>query len=691
LAGDLHGYQVERFARTATGWAYSGAIPDPNVAPPLADDAAFNVVRDVAVGPDGSLNVMDYYNNRLVRFAADGSVLNACGNRRTTGWPKGVAVDQVNGDIWYPAGVFNRVDIIRPDCSAVASIQAEPFGFAALRNAQAIAIRNADRFAFVADTGNSRLVAIDMDTRQVVASFGAPGTGTNQFRGPRGLSIDPLTGHLLIADTGNNRIVEVAFNGTAFSWVGTRSGGFAGPEGVAIDNTGRLYVADTGNDRVLVYGVGGDQVALIEDLRKPAGVTVEPLTGEIFISDQLNDLVRVYAWIPDAVGPACGPPAYSSAAETGVFLWQDCADPQQWRVRFTAGGQSVSYRGSVSAEAPFESMAGVSQEASDVLTPAPFATPTAGPIGYVQNVGATGFDGFDFRVGLDGEVCFAPTSPTNRPVYLGADRVLATTPISLRTFGACGAVPVVPALSIGDVTVGEGEGSASFPVTLSASSTQTVTVAYASSDGTALAGADYTAVSGVLTFAPGQTVLTVSVPILDDAVAEPAESFSVVLSGAVGATLSKAVGAGTILDDDGTAGPACGAPVYNSATETGVFLWQDCADPQQWRVRFTAGGQSVSYRGIVSAEAPFESLAGVSQEASDVLTPAPFATPTAGPIEYVQNVGATGFDGFDFRVAADGEVCFAPTSPTNRPVLIGAVRLLATTPISLRTFQACEP
>jgi hypothetical protein len=181
------------------------------------------------------------------------------------------------------------------------------------------------------------------------------------------------------------------------------------------------------------------------------------------------------------------------------------------------------------------------------------------------------------------------------------------------------------------------------------------------------------------------------VPILDDDVAEPAESFSVVLSGAVGATVSKAVGAGTILDDDGTAGPACGAPVYNSATEAAVFLWQDCADPQQWRVRFTAGGQPASYRGSVSAEALFESMAGVSQEASDVLTPAPFATPTAGPIAYVQNVGGTGFDGFDFRVALDGEVCFAPALPTNRPVYLGADRVLATTPISLRTFEVCDP
>ena len=42
------------------------------------------------------------------------------------------------------------------------------------------------------------------------------------------------------------------------------------------------------------------------------------------------------------------------------------------------------------------------------------------------------------------------------------------------------------------------------------------TVAYATSDGTATAGADYTAASGTLTFAPGQTVKTVVVAIADD-------------------------------------------------------------------------------------------------------------------------------------------------------------------------------
>jgi hypothetical protein len=132
-------------------------------------------------------------------------------------------------------------------------------------------------------------------------------------------------------------------------------------------------------------------------------------------------------------------------------------------------------------------------------------------------------------------------------------------------------------------------------------------------------------------------------------------------------------------------------PAYSSANETGVFLWHECADPQQWRVRFTAGGQSVSYRGAVSSTGQFASLVGVSQEGSDVLSPAPFATPSSGPIDFVQNVGQNGFDGFDLRIPSNAEVCFALTTPTNRPVRMGADRVLVTMPISLRTFSPCTP
>ena len=60
---------------------------------------------------------------------------------------------------------------------------------------------------------------------------------------------------------------------------------------------------------------------------------------------------------------------------------------------------------------------------------------------------------------------------------------------------------------------------------------------YATKDGTAAAGADYTAASGTLTFAAGETAKTVSVALLDDAVDEGKETFTLTLSNPRGAFL----------------------------------------------------------------------------------------------------------------------------------------------------------
>ena len=110
--------------------------------------------------------------------------------------------------------------------------------------------------------------------------------------------------------------------------------------------------------------------------------------------------------------------------------------------------------------------------------------------------------------------------------------------------------PGVPTLNIGDATVAEAGGSAQFEVTLSEAISDEVTVAYATSDETARAGRDYTASSGTLTIAAGDTTGTISVPVLDDEAVEGDETFTVRLSGASGAAIVDGEGVGTITDDD---------------------------------------------------------------------------------------------------------------------------------------------
>lgn len=89
-----------------------------------------------------------------------------------------------------------------------------------------------------------------------------------------------------------------------------------------------------------------------------------------------------------------------------------------------------------------------------------------------------------------------------------------------------------------------------FTVTLSAASGRTVTVDYATSNGTATAGSDYTAASGTLVFNAGDTSETVAVTVTGDELDEPNETLTLTLSGAQNATISQATATGTIVDDE---------------------------------------------------------------------------------------------------------------------------------------------
>ena len=119
----------------------------------------------------------------------------------------------------------------------------------------------------------------------------------------------------------------------------------------------------------------------------------------------------------------------------------------------------------------------------------------------------------------------------------------------------------LPSLTINDVTRVEGDAGSTnsvFTMTLSEPSGRPVSVHYATADGSAtVAGGDYGATSGTLTFAPGVIVQTITVPVVGNTVPEANETFNVNLTVPANVTIADAVGVGTILNDDAdTTGPS---------------------------------------------------------------------------------------------------------------------------------------
>jgi hypothetical protein len=145
------------------------------------------------------------------------------------------------------------------------------------------------------------------------------------------------------------------------------------------------------------------------------------------------------------------------------------------------------------------------------------------------------------------------TVPTNNDVL---NEATETYNISVGGVSAIGTItdndPTLPTLSIDDVTVVENiaGGLATFTVTLSTASGQTVTVVYNTSNGTAVQPGDYTSTTNTITFLPGQTSQTITVPINNDTTDETSETFFVNLVTPTNATIADNLGVGTIIDND---------------------------------------------------------------------------------------------------------------------------------------------
>ena len=184
-----------------------------------------------------------------------------------------------------------------------------------------------------------------------------------------------------------------------------------------------------------------------------------------------------------------------------------------------------------------------------------------------------------------------------------------------------------PEASIGDARVEEG-GTAEFEVTLSGASDRAVTVEYGTVAGTAVAGLDYTAAAGTLTFAAGERRATIEVATIEDELAESDEGFTVELRAPSGATLRDDTGTGTIIDDDTDTGTGDALPELSiedataaegETVELAVTLSKASADVVTV-MYWTVGGTAVAGSDYTAATGTLTFLAGSRREVIEVET-----------------------------------------------------------------------
>ncbi len=327
---DLWGYRVEEFTPSYAGgiesYSYDQTIPNPVVPPGDTSTSVFNQVRGLTFDTSGDVIAMDSVNQRVDVFNSSGTLVNTCGQRGFTStgdfnWPRGVAYDPATGNYWVADTKQSDLQILQPvtsppyGCNGLAEFVTEGKNAGQLDYPYSITI--SDGYAWVADTKNNRIESwnvatctADKGTCTVTSTFGAKGSGTDQFSTPAGVAIDPTTGNLFVADALNDRVVELAVsngtvNPTPVATFGTGLG-LNQPYGVASNGAGLLAIADRDNNRVVIVNESDGTIAAIINasdapaneygkfaMTNPENVAFGP-SGQLYIADTYDDRVLVY-------------------------------------------------------------------------------------------------------------------------------------------------------------------------------------------------------------------------------------------------------------------------------------------------------------------------------------------------------------------------------------------------------------
>ena len=367
---------------------------------------------------------------------------------------------------------------------------------------------------FVTNYRNSSINRFDWATQtyQPFVPSGSGGIDTGLTR----LAFGP-DGNLYVTDQNLNTVQNTIYkyDGTSGAFLGKfvapGAGGLSNPFGIAFGPDGNLYVSNLVSD-------SGAQVL------KYQGPTVGP-NGE-----QPGQFLGVAADV--AARGAIRPGVVSFGPDGNLYV--DCADPT---APDPNRGMIWRYQG------PFGANPG---QFMDTYV----ARGTAG----VTHAGAEAFDSQGHLYVVDGllnEVLrFQGPNEANPGAYIDTYITSGQSVVdSARSLdiGPDGLVYLTSRDSGAPMRFAP-SAQAKFTVSLNSASASPVSVNYATADGTAIAGTDYTATAGTLTFAPGETSKTVSVPIATVMTGGPTKAFTLNLSTAAGATIADGLGVGSILN-----------------------------------------------------------------------------------------------------------------------------------------------
>ena len=240
----------------------------------------FNNPIAAAVGPDGTVYVTDRGNNRVQRFDANGGFLSQWG---TAGPGDGQFINVAgvatgpDGSVYVVDAGNARVEKFLADGTFLQSFTSGAGGFT---SPSGIAV-GPDGSVYVVDGNNTTPRVERFDSNGVFQnSWGSAGSADGQFQQPNGVAASAAG--VYVADGGNNRVEKFTSAGAfidSLDQAGSGDPGFSSPGGVAISSTGLIYVTQPGAFRVARYGETGG--ANLPPPQTGTSANAQPVNGTV--------------------------------------------------------------------------------------------------------------------------------------------------------------------------------------------------------------------------------------------------------------------------------------------------------------------------------------------------------------------------------------------------------------------------